>query len=140
MSQYLQPLLWLHYINEIFFIWTHGKEKIVQFLNKLNNLHLNLSFIYETSIECYIKPTDGHQSSHPRHINVSIPYSQALRSGRICSSEKYFRAHICQMKNCFWLEITQKKVNNQIDKVVFSKNSPVKKSSENGLFSWLHTT
>ena len=35
-------------MDNIFFIWTHGEEKLVQFLNKLNNFHLNLSFTYET--------------------------------------------------------------------------------------------
>ena len=48
-SQYLQCFLWLCYIEYIFFIWTHGEEKLVQFLNELNNFHPNLSFTYETS-------------------------------------------------------------------------------------------
>ena len=34
-SQYRQPFLWLRYIDDIFFTWTHGKEKHVQFLNNL---------------------------------------------------------------------------------------------------------
>ena len=121
-SQNLQPFLWFRYIDDIFFIWTHGEEKLVQFLIKLNNFHPNLSFIYETSknnvnfldldvslkdgaihTDFFIKPTDGYQylhyqSSHPHHIKVSIPYSQALRVSRICSPEKDFRAHICKMK------------------------------------------
>ena len=99
-SQYLQPFLWLRYIDDIFFVWTHGEEKLVQFLNELNNFHPNVSFTYETSknnvnflnlnvslkdgaihTDLYIKPTDDHQhlncqSSHPHHIKVSIPYSQ----------------------------------------------------------------
>ena len=34
-SQHRQPFLWLRYIDDIFFTWTHGKEKHVQFHNNL---------------------------------------------------------------------------------------------------------
>ena len=83
-------------------MWTHREEKLVQFLKELNNFHHNLNSKYETSkknvnfldlnvslrdgaihTNLYIKATDGHQylhyqSSHPHHIKVSIPYSQAI--------------------------------------------------------------
>ena len=95
-SQELQPFLWLRYIDDIFFIWTHGTQELDSFLNELNKFHPNLSFTYETSKErvnfldlnlsirngaistdLYIKPTDGHQylhyySSHPEHIKNLI--------------------------------------------------------------------
>ena len=117
-SQVLQPFLSLRYIDDIFFTWTHGTQELDSFLNEFNKFHPNLSFTYETSKEkvnfldlnvsmrngtistdLYIKPTDGHQylhykSSHPEHIKNSIPYSQALRSSRICSSEKDFKGHV----------------------------------------------
>ena len=48
-SQELKSFLWLRYINDIFFIWTHGEEKLTQFLNELNDFHSNLKFTYETS-------------------------------------------------------------------------------------------
>ena len=91
-SQELQAFLWLRYTGNIYFIWTHGEEKLTQFLNERNNFHSNLKFTYETSsctvnfldlnvslkngtlhTDLYIKPTDGHQylryqSSHPLHI------------------------------------------------------------------------
>ena len=138
---------------------TYREEKLVQFLNELNNFHPYLSFTHETSesnvyslnlnvtlkdnvihTDLYINPTtDGHQylhyqSSHPHHIKVSIPNSQALRVNRICSSEKDFRAHICRMKEWFLARVyPEKVVNNQIDKIVFNENLPVKKFSENGI-------
>ena len=157
-SQYLQPFIWFRYIDDIFFIWTHGEEKPVQFLNEFNNFHPNLNFINETSknnvnfldlnvslrdgainTDLYIKPTDGHQcfhyqSSHPHHIKVSRPYNQVLRVSRICSSEKDFKAHICKMKEWFLGRgYPEKILNDQIDKVVFGKNPPAKKSLENGI-------
>ena len=83
--------------------------------------------------DLYIKPTDDHQhlncqSSHPHHIKVSIPYSQALRVSRICSPEKDFRVHICKMKEWFLARgYPEKDVNDQIDKFVFGKNLLIKK-------------
>ena len=124
-SHELQPFLWLRYIDDMFFIWTHGEEKLTQFLNELNNFYSNLKFISEISrctvnfldlnvslrngalhTDLCIKPTDGHQylhyqSSHPLHIKNSIPYSQALRVSRICSSEKDFKMHVSQIKEWF---------------------------------------
>ena len=47
-SQQLQPFLWLRYIDDKFFVWTHGEGKLTQFLNELNNFHSNLKFTYET--------------------------------------------------------------------------------------------
>ena len=82
-SHELQPFLWLRYIDDMFFIWTHGEEKLTQFLNELNNFHSNLKFTYEISsctvnfldlnvslrngalhTDLYIKSTDGHQYLH----------------------------------------------------------------------------
>ena len=50
-SQELQPFLWLRYIDDIFFIWTHGTQELDSFLNELNKFHPNLSFTYDTSKE-----------------------------------------------------------------------------------------
>ena len=46
-SQELKSFLWLRYINDIYFIWTHEEEKLTQFLHELNNFHSNLKFTYE---------------------------------------------------------------------------------------------
>ena len=56
------------------------------------NLDVTLSII-ETDL--YVKPTDCHQnllssSYHPFYCKKGIPYSQALRLDRICSSNKLF--------------------------------------------------
>ena len=78
-SEELQLFLWLRYINVIFFIWAHGKQKLDLFHNELYNFHPNLSFTCETSTEIanfidlnvrikngaiitdlYVKPVDGH--------------------------------------------------------------------------------
>ena len=99
-SQELQSFLWLRYIDDIFFMWTHWIQEPDSFLNELNKFHPSLSFTYETSKErvnvldlnvslrngatstdLYVKPKDGHRylhykSSHPEHIKNSIPFTK----------------------------------------------------------------
>ena len=48
-TQELQPLLWLRYTDDIFFIWTHGKEELKKFMEKFNNFTPNLRFRYESN-------------------------------------------------------------------------------------------
>ena len=59
-SQESQPFLWLRYIGDIFFIWTHGTLETSK--ERVNFLDLNVSIRNDTiSTGLYIKPTDGHQ-------------------------------------------------------------------------------
>ena len=71
----------------------------------------------------------NYQSSRPLHIKTSIPYSQALRINRICSSERDVKTRVSRMEEWFlargYSEIV---ANNQIDKVVFGRDQSVKKS------------
>ena len=45
----VNPWLWLRYIDDIFFIWKKGEDKLQGFLNRLNNFHPNLKFTHEKS-------------------------------------------------------------------------------------------
>ena len=76
----LKPLMWKHFIGDVFCIWTHGKESFVEFTDYLNSIHPTIKFTYEcseTSIDflgttvklndnrelittLYNKPTDTH--------------------------------------------------------------------------------
>ena len=47
----MQPLVWFRYINDIFFIWTHDKDKLVKFLDDLNSFNNNIKFTHESSKE-----------------------------------------------------------------------------------------
>ena len=110
----LKPYLWWRYIDDIFFLWEHGEEKLKGFIEHLNEKHPTIKFTAEwskTSInfldvtvslvgrnittDLYVKPTDSHQylhssSCHPYHCKKGIPYSQALRLNRICSDPNSF--------------------------------------------------
>ena len=124
-TQELKPLVWFRYIDDVFFIWNHGQEKLDSFLEEFNRFNLHLKFTHESSKESihfldlnvmlsngklstdlYIKSTDRHQflhytSSHPDHAKRSIIYSQALRISRICSNKSDFFKHLENMKSWF---------------------------------------
>ena len=92
----IKPWVWLRYIDDIFFIWTEGENKLESFLQRLNTFHPNLKFTHEkskTSInfldfvvringdkfetDLYSKPADCHQflefnSAHPIHIKNQL--------------------------------------------------------------------
>ena len=109
-----KPKAWYRYIDDIFMIWTHGEDKLKEFLEKLNNFHKTIKFTWEWSADSvnfldvkvslkngvfstdlYVKPTDTHQflhpsSCHPFHCKKAIPFSQALRLNRICSDDSAF--------------------------------------------------
>ena len=103
------------YIDDIFFIWTHGEKSLKNFMMEFNNFNPNINFTYEFSeasinfldlnvkfssgklqTSLYVKPTDCHQylhfqSSHPKHTKKSIVYSQTLRVSRACSQEEDYK-------------------------------------------------
>ena len=70
-SQELQPYLWLRYIDDIFFIWTHRTQELDSFLNELNKFHPNLGFTYETS-EKTVNFLDLNVSIRNRLINTDF--------------------------------------------------------------------
>ena len=98
------PIVWMRFIDDVFFIWTHGEEKLETFINFLNSSHDTIKFTEEHSRESisfldvkvsvseggvlttdlFCKPTDTHQylhkkSCHPWHTKKAIPYSQAFK-------------------------------------------------------------
>ncbi|PIK56552.1 hypothetical protein BSL78_06520 [Apostichopus japonicus] len=112
--QNLKPHTWLRYIDDIFMIWTHGEANLKLFIDDINSFHHTIKFTADFSghgvhfldttvtlqngslkTDLFNKPTNKHNyllpsSCHPRHCTRNIPYSQALRIRRICSSEVDF--------------------------------------------------
>ena len=144
-SQELTPLLWYRYIDDVFFIWTHGEEKLASFIDDLNNYRPNIKFTHKSnkehipfldlnvslsgnklSTDLYIISTDRHQYLHytflhAEHTKKSVVYSQALRLSRICSEEKDFKKHIAEMKSWFSQRgYPQKLIETETSKVKFS--------------------
>ena len=110
----VKPWIWYRYIDDVFFIWTHGEEQLSSFIEHVNSYHQTIEFkrdksrdsvsyldvsvsrkgwALETDLQC--KSTDTHwylqkSSCHPWHVKKAIPYGQALKIRRICSDEKKF--------------------------------------------------
>ena len=112
----LSPLMWWRYIDDIFMIWPHSSKELYSFISGLNEAYSTLKLTYEASLKTvhfldvriskdengiiqtsvYTKPTDAHlylhyTSFHPKHQKKSIPYSQAIRMKRICSTPDLFK-------------------------------------------------
>ena len=157
-TQIHQPLVWFRYIDDIFFIWTHGQNKLEQFLVDFNKFHPSLKFTHESSrknvtfldvdvkflngkifTDLHIKATDRHQylhytSSHPHHTKRSIVYSQALRVSRICSFEEDFERHRNQMKLWFLNRRYSKwLINTEVEKVKFTCTSRKRDTKMKGI-------
>ena len=49
MEAELKPKVWWWYIDDIFFIWKHVKEKLKEFVNMLKKKHPAVKFAVETS-------------------------------------------------------------------------------------------
>ena len=118
-----RPLYWYRCIDDVDMKWTQSDEELQNFPSRANNLNPSLKFTHkisntiisfldtssslskgELSSDLYSKPTDTnqyllHSSCHPPHVTKSIPYSQALRIRRICSTDKSLKKRLGQLKN-----------------------------------------
>ena len=120
----LRPLVWFRYIDDVFFIWSHGSESLDDFIafnqsfskekgmrsqirfevnkssNEVNFLDTKITIENGHLItNLYTKPTDAFlylntKSNHPKHIKTNIPKGQFIRVRRICSKHTYF------LRNC----------------------------------------
>ena len=115
-------LLYVRYIDDLFFIWKGSEEDLLKFLKEVNTLHPSIKFDYEYSREkvnfldttisvignkfsttLYTKPTDRKsylhsKSYHPQSTKKSIAFSQAARLKRICTEERDFQQHAEKLK------------------------------------------
>ena len=109
----LQPKLWKRFIDDIFMIWSHGMDSLLEFIDHLNVVHPTIKFTSDIShteisfldftiyikqsqlhTRLYTKTTDRHMylnyfSEHPMSLKKSIPYSQFLRLKRTHSGPQY---------------------------------------------------
>ena len=118
--------MWVRFIDDIFLFWKGDKDSLIDFLDYLNNVVPSIKITHEISTasvyfldttvlkdeqgyintDVYQKPTDTHPylhwtSAHPPHLKRSIPYSQALRLTRICSSTNTLRKRIIEYSDFF---------------------------------------
>ena len=108
----------LRFIDNLFMIWTCSEQELLDFMSDLNKKHPSIKFEFkysQTKIEfldvlvhkdhnnmlqatIYRKQTDRQsyldaRSEHPKLLEDNMPYSQALRIKRICSSQQILKSH-----------------------------------------------
>ena len=44
-----KPYLWWRYIDDIFFLWEHGEEKLKSFIDNINKMHPTIKFMADWS-------------------------------------------------------------------------------------------
>ena len=118
--------LYLRFIDDIFLIWTGTTTEFEAFITRLNELHPSIKFDYEISrketnfldttvyidnnnvlgTKVYNKPTDRknflhRKSEHPKHTKINMPYGQALRGKRICSTNDDFEVFCSDLMKSF---------------------------------------
>ena len=145
-----KPFVWFRYIDDIFAIWTYGEDKLKDFMLYINSIHSSFQFTCNYSKECvqfldvsvsvdnsgnittdlYVKPTDTQQylmatSCHPNHTKRSIPYSQALRILRICSSKELAKLRRSELVDCLVKRgYNKRKTNKQIERAFTNFANP----------------
>ena len=113
-------------MDDIFLIWKGSRDSLKAFIEYLNGMLPLITFTHEIScssvnfldtkviknsmgdinMDVYQKLTDTHPylhwtSAHPPHLKHSIPYRQALRLRRICSSNDILKQRIMEYSNFF---------------------------------------
>ena len=115
--------IWRRFIDDCFFIFTHGEDKLQEVLNYMNDVHPTIKFtskhsptnidFLDTSIHLgehgklisnvYSKPTDtfpllDFKSNHPVETKLSIIYSQTRRYGLLTTYDEYFMKSLSRLK------------------------------------------
>ena len=144
-NQNLQHLVWFRYIDDIFFIWTHGEFR--NFIAEFNLFSDDIKFTCEynkdiisfldlkvTSLNgklitsLYSKLIDCHQylpygPCHTEHTKRSIVY-RPLRIKRVCSQESDFNEHSLNLRS--WIL-----KRGYPEKIIYAEMSKVKFNVDN---------
>ena len=134
-------------IIKIFFIWTHGGQRLQAFLHNLNEFQTDIKFTYESRKESiaffdlkvnfknskiitdlYFKSADHHQylhylPAHRNHTKRAVVFSQTLRVSRLCFYEENFIKYKANIKPWFLKrEYPEKLLSAKMDQVKFSSS------------------
>ena len=108
-----KPYLQWSYVDDIFFLYGNGEEKLTSLINDSNKISPTIKFTAEwwrasnfldvsvpiaegiIETDLHAKPTKSHQyllspSYDPFYYNKGMPYSHTLRVNIICSNNEFF--------------------------------------------------
>lgn len=115
-------LIYVRYIDDIFFIWKGTEEELLKFFAEINLIHPTIKFDHtfskkttnfldskvsiignRLSTSVFTKPTDRKaylhsKSYHPKSTKDSIAFSQATRLKRLCTEDVEFREATDRLK------------------------------------------
>ena len=133
---------YLRFIDDIFLIWTGTRDPLMKFKQQINEVHPSIKFDFNFSnkeinfldtVVCktqsgkletklYRKESDRQaylhrKSEHPESLKRSIPFSQALRLSRICSTNNEFQDSCDKLRNkLIERGYTQQEINEGIER------------------------
>ena len=87
-----KPVCWFRYIDDIFFIWPHGKEMLIELLNHLSRLHNKIQFTMEEE--------EGHLPF--LHIDIYRKMDSSL-GHRVCQKPTHTSLYLHYKNNQSWL-------------------------------------
>jgi hypothetical protein len=123
--------------------WIHSDKDLDEFFEHANSINSSIKFTQEVSktkmsfldttttvkegnmtTDLYSKPTDKHQyraptSCHPKHCFKSIPFSQAIRIKRICSTLETTKQRLGDLRH----HLKKRGYNDKVIESGFSKAS-----------------
>ena len=68
-----KPHLWLRYIDDILMVWTHGEEKLDEFIKNLNSIHSTT------------KPTSERSATSIPFLDVNIQLHDGIETDLYCN-------------------------------------------------------
>ena len=113
-----KPKTWIRFINDVFIIWPHGRDRLETFLTYINEVHETIKFTAEYSttevafldtlvyklngklaMKVYHKKTDEkmylhYSSAHPKSQKDAVPYGLFIRCKRICTEPRYYQMEV----------------------------------------------
>ena len=127
----LRPTTWLRFLDDVFFLWPHGEEKLREFMQFIQDfaerkkMKTDLKFTFEIGesvpfldtvvsltdegflkTDLYSKKTDAHlylrkDSCHPPSCTKGLIKGELLRARRICTKDQDFKISAQKMKSYF---------------------------------------
>jgi hypothetical protein len=145
LSSLKQPLSWFRFIDNVDMKWIHSNTELDEFFEHANSIHPSIKFTHKVSktkmsfldtattvkegnmiTDIYPKPTDKHQylspsSCHHNHCFKSIPFSQAIRVKRICSTVEATKQRLGDLRH----HLKRRGYNDKVIESGFSKASEI---------------